>query len=141
MRSGNNIDVVVPNSHFLENSVVNWTRTNRKVRVCVNVGVAYGSPVEQVRELLLKSLDNQKRVLSREPATVLFTDFGDNALAFRLLFWVNVRTQLDQWQAESDIRFAIDRLFAEADVVIAFPQQDVHLDVSAAIPVHITNES
>ena len=141
VRSGNNIDVVVPNSHFLENSVVNWTRTNRKVRVCVNVGVAYGSPVEQVRELLLKSLDNQKRVLSREPATVLFTDFGDNALAFRLLFWVNVRTQLDQWQAESDIRFAIDRLFAEADVVIAFPQQDVHLDVSAAIPVHITNES
>lgn len=137
VRSAENIDIVVPNSQFLENSVINWTRNNRKVRVEVSVGVAYGSPVETVRQLLLKALEDQKRVLADETPLVLFADFGDSALVFRLLFWVNVRTQADKLLAESDVRFAIDRLFNEAGIVIAFPQQDVHLNITQPVPVSL----
>jgi potassium efflux system protein len=141
VRSGDNIDIVVPNSAFLESNVINWTRSSRRVRVGVNIGVAYGSDCEKVRELLLKSVEGQKRVLKSDPPVVLFMDFGDNALVFRLNFWVSMRTQTDRLLAETDVRFAIDRLFNEAGIVIAFPQRDVHLDVSAPVRVKLEPES
>ena len=139
IRSGDNIDIVVPNSEFLQCNVINWTRSNRRVRVRVSIGVAYGSDVEKVRELLVESLKGQARVLQHEQPIVLFTDFGDDALKFELLFWVSMRTQTDRLRAESDVRFAIDRLFNQAGIVIAFPQRDVHLDVVTPIPVQLEN--
>jgi potassium-dependent mechanosensitive channel len=140
IRSGDNIDIVVPNSEFLQRNVINWTRSNRRVRVKVSLGVAYGSPVEKVRELLLECLKGQARVLQHETPVVLFSDFGDDALKFDLLFWISMRTQTDRLLAESDVRFAIDRLFNEAGIVIAFPQRDVHLDVSTPIPVNLSKQ-
>ncbi|MFT5130747.1 MAG: potassium efflux system protein, partial [Rhodothermales bacterium] len=141
IRSGENIDIVVPNSQFLESNVINWTRTNRRVRVEINVGVAYGSPCERVRELLFEALEEQKRVLKNEKPLVYFTDFGDNALMFRVLFWVSMRSHTDRMLAETDVRFAIDRLFSAAGVVIAYPQCDVHLNVTEPIPVLVSNPS
>ena len=48
VRTGSNLEIIVPNSRFLENNVTNWTLSNNEIRVCVSVGVSYGSPVDQV---------------------------------------------------------------------------------------------
>jgi len=70
---------------------------------------------------------------------VWFSDFGDNALIFKLLFWITLTKKVGRQQIESDIRFRIDALFREEGLVIAFPQRDVHLDTSQPLELKILN--
>ena len=127
IRTGENIDILVPNSTFLEKNITNWTLNDTKIRTHVSVGVAYGSPVETVHRLLLQATE-QIAEISRTPEPfVLFSEFGVNALMFKVFFWINVNRVIERRMLESHVRFRIDALFREANIVIAFPQRDVHL--------------
>lgn len=127
IRTGENLDIIVPNSTFLETNVVNWTLSDNHMRTKVLFGVAYGSPTGKVTQLALKAAANHDRVFDRPAPLVIFANFGDNALEFELHFWVAVRTLMERRTIESDIRYNIDHLFREAGITIAFPQRDVHL--------------
>ena len=82
--TNDNIAIVVPNSHFIEKAVTNWTHADPKVRLRIPIGVAYGSEVEKVRELLL-SIAREHPAALKEPEPVVFFDgFGDNSLNFEL---------------------------------------------------------
>lgn len=128
IRTGANVDILVPNSSFLEKNITNWTLSNKNVRAHVTVGVAYGSPVRKVEDIMLKAAGEYGKVLSRPEPFVLFNEFGDNALIFDVYFWLSMTRIMQRRIIESDIRFRIDKLFREAGIIIAFPQQDVHLD-------------
>ena len=122
------VRIVVPNSHLLENAVVNWNLGERQLRTNVRVGVAYGSPVRRVAELIEQVVREHDAVLDDPEPVVLFQDFGDSALVFETFFWTDIHPGSDMRVLRSDIRFRIDELFRENDIVIAFPQRDVHLD-------------
>jgi small-conductance mechanosensitive channel len=139
VRSGDNFHIIVPNSAFLENNVINWTHTDPRVRVHITVGVVYGSPTREVERLFRVVLNEHPLVLQHPEPIVLFKDFGDNALIFEIRFWIEMRTITDRLRIESDIRFRIDDLFREAEIVIAFPQRDVHLDSASPIEVKLTD--
>jgi potassium-dependent mechanosensitive channel len=132
-----NLDIIVPNSTFLQTNVINWTRNDNQMRTCVKFGVMYGSPMGKVRQLALKAVANHNRVLDRPPPFVLFGEFGDNALQMELHFWVAVHTLTERQTIESDIRFNIEHLFREANVVIAYPQRDMHLFASEPLRVQM----
>ncbi|MBO3116225.1 mechanosensitive ion channel [Winogradskyella sp. DF17] len=117
--------LVLPNHLYLTNSLFNWTQNGTLTRESVEVGVAYGSDVELVKKILLQVANENTDVLELPEPTVLFTDFGDSSLNFKLIFTLN-----DSFKApfpKSDIRFAIDRLFRENNITIPFPQRDVHI--------------
>ncbi|MEF3080551.1 mechanosensitive ion channel family protein [Winogradskyella poriferorum] len=117
--------LVIPNHLYLTNSLYNWTQNGTLTRESVDVGVAYGSDVQLVRKLLLQAASTHPDVISEPEPIVLFRDFGDSALNFRLVFTLN-----DSFKAsfpKSDIRFEIDRLFRENNITIPFPQRDVHI--------------
>lgn len=141
IRTADNIHVLVPNSSFLEKNIVNWTLSDQKVRAHVELGVAYGSPVREVERILVRAAADHERVLQDPPPSVLFRDFGDNALIFRLYFWVSMETLSERLAIESSIRFHIDELFREAGIVIAFPQRDVHLDTLKPIELRLLGSS
>ena len=103
----------------------NWTQNGTTTRESVNVGVAYGSDVEKVKSLLIEVANNNSHVMSDPPPLVLFTDFGDSSLNFRLIVTLN-----DSFQGaipRSELRFAIDKVFRENNIKIPFPQRDVHI--------------
>lgn len=135
--TGDNVEIVVPNSSFLENNVVNWTLSETKVRVFVSVGVAYGSPTREVSKLLQRAVEEHGRTLKSPAPIVLFTEFGDNSLNFEVHFWIVMRRLMERRTIESDIRFRIDGLFREAGIVIAFPQRDVHIDMPGPLDVRL----
>ena len=81
------VHLLVPNSSLLEKTVVNWTLVDRDIRTMVRVGVAYGSPIEKVAELLRQAVSEQNGVKSTPAPVVVFEDFGDNALVFETFFW------------------------------------------------------
>lgn len=119
-----NASLIIPNSEFVSNQVVNWSFKDVRVRRSIGVGVAYGSNVELVRDTLLEIADANKQVLKYPRQDVLFTDFGDSSLNFQLRFWATIETF---YQIETQIRFEIDRLFKERKIEIPFPQHDVHI--------------
>jgi small-conductance mechanosensitive channel len=141
IRRFDGVDVLVPNSTFLESNVINWTLHDALVRGCVEVGVAYGSPVKQVRDLMLQSAEAHDKVQTSPPPAVLFTEFGDNTLNFAMYFWTEIQSPLDRKRLESDLRFAIDELFHEHKISIAFPQRDVHLDTLKPLEVRMIKDA
>jgi len=139
IRTGANIHILVPNSSFLEKSIVNWTLSDRKIRTRVIVGVVYGSPVSEVERLLIQAAMEHKKVLRTPEPFVLFNDFGDNALIFEIHFWISISRLMERLMIESAIRFRIDDLFRAAGIVIAFPQRDVHLDTQRPLELRIVD--
>ena len=121
--------LVIPNHLYLTNILFNWTENGTETREYVDVGVAYGSDVELVRELLVDIAQKNDKILKIPEPGVLFTDFADSSLNFRLAFSLN-----DSFEArfvKSDLRFAIDKAFRENNVTIPFPQRDVHVFTNA----------
>ncbi len=117
--------LIIPNHLYLANSLYNWTQNGSTTRESVSVGVAYGSDVQLVKKLLLQAARTHDDVLSAPEAVVIFSDFGDSSLDFKLIFTLG-----DSFKAQfpkSDIRFEIDRLFRENNITIPFPQRDIHL--------------
>jgi len=121
-----NASLIIPNSEFISSQVTNWSFKDKRLRRHVDVGVAYGSDVELVRSTLLEIAASTPKVLKNPKPDVLFRDFGDSSLVFRLRIWTDIDNMLI---VETAIRFEIDRLFKERGIVIAFPQRDVHLFV------------
>jgi small-conductance mechanosensitive channel len=118
-------DVIIPNADLITNQVTNWTLSNRRVRLAIPVGVAYGSDVALVMETLMACAKTNSNVAETPPAQVLFLSFGENSLDFELRVWV-----LDadnKLVTNSELHQEIDKRFREAKIEIAFPQMDLHL--------------
>lgn len=117
--------LVIPNHLYLTNILFNWTENGIETREFVNVGVAYGSDVEKVKRLLLEAVLDHPKISEFPPARVLFTDFGDSSLNFRIVF--TIKNSFDAVFVRSDVRFKINELFLQENITIPFPQRDVHL--------------
>ena len=133
------IDVLVPNSMFLENEVVNWTLHDSRLRGDIKVGVRYDSDVDKTMDILMACITDRKDTLSNPKPSVLLWDFGDSALIFRLFFWLEVNNPLNIWTVESDLRHTIFGRLHASGISIAYPQHDLHLDTKAPISVQLSD--
>jgi small-conductance mechanosensitive channel len=138
VRTFANTTILVPNSYFLENNIVNWTHNDNVVRGQVVVGVAYGSPTRLVKEALLRTAAEHGEVLANPEPYVWFGDFAENTLVFELYFWVTVTEHVVVQAVASDLRFMIDQQFREDNIAIAFPQRDLHFDRENPLKVEIS---
>lgn len=137
VRGFDGVEAIIPNSNLLENKVTNWTHTDNRVRRVVKVGVAYGSPVRQVAELLLECMQRHGQVLKDPEPRVLLDDFGDSALAFAMYFWLEMRPGVNSAVVMSDLRFMVHKSLDEAGIAIPFPQRDVHVEAAQPLQVQI----
>ncbi|MCB9479165.1 MAG: mechanosensitive ion channel [Deltaproteobacteria bacterium] len=123
LRTRDNISVIIPNSNFISEQVVNWTYADHRVRLHLPVGVAYGSDVKKVERILLEVAKEHRYVLSRPEPVVYFKEFADSSLNFDLLFWtMNVR---DRFLIVSEMNKRVDDRFRDEGVTIPFPQRDL----------------
>lgn len=120
-------DVIVPNADLIKNQVTNYMFRDPYWRIACSVGVAYGSDIELVREVLLSVAKEHPSVIQTEPdqPCVLFREFADSSLNFEL--WCIIHDVNNKFKIQSDLNFAIDHAFKKYNIVIAFPQRDVHL--------------
>ncbi|MEG0821988.1 MAG: mechanosensitive ion channel [Burkholderiaceae bacterium] len=132
------IETLIPNSTFIEQNVTNWTYTSKQVRYSIKIGVAYGSPVRQVMDLLQQAAERHGHVLKAPAPEVLFVNFGADSLDFALHYWLDLGASTGRVVA-SDLRAMIATSFTAAGIEIPFAQRDVHLDASAPIPVQVVS--
>jgi small-conductance mechanosensitive channel len=119
------IEIIIPNGKLITEIVTNRAFQQRYYRIRINVGVAYGSDTEMVRDTLIRVATEHPDILPEPEPIVFFENFGDSALDFRLMGWIaDPRLQP---RVRSDLRFSVDRAFREAGIEVPFPQRDLHL--------------
>ena len=119
------VAIIVPNSQFISEQVINQSFTGKNMRVQVDVGVSYGSDTNKVKNILLEIAKNSEGVISEPAPKVFFEHFGDSSLDFSLAIWID--NIWDNREILSNIRFDIDSAFREHNISIPFPQRDVHI--------------
>lgn len=124
--TNDNISVVVPNSKFIVENVVNWSHNERTVRFRIPVSVAYGSDTKLVEKSLLEVADENPDVLKDPEPAVRFIEFGDSGLLFELRAWTMTLIH-KKGKLISAINFAIYEKFKERNIEIPFPQRDIHI--------------
>ncbi|MGQ8338557.1 mechanosensitive ion channel family protein [Sunxiuqinia sp. A32] len=120
-----NVVIIMPNSRFTGEKVINWSHNEEVTRFHVNVGVAYGSDVRLVENILLQCAERHKEIVKNPRSFVRFNDFGESSLDFQLYFWTANDFMVEN--IKSDLRFDIDDQFRTNNIQIPFPQRDLHL--------------
>ncbi|GGK09708.1 mechanosensitive channel MscK [Pseudomonas matsuisoli] len=120
-----NKEIIVPNKTFITSQLINWTLTDTMTRVVVKVGVAHGSDLDKVHQLLLDAAHQNPRVLKDPEPAVFFTLFGESTLDHELR--VHVRELVDRLTVADELGRWISREFPKHDVKIAFRQVDVYI--------------
>jgi potassium efflux system protein len=119
------IEVVVPNSQFITQEIVNYSLTDHYVRVRIPFGVSYSSDPNKVREILLGVAKGHSQILAYPAPGVWFSQMADSALIFELLIWVNIRMLWRINPIVSEIYFKGWYELKNEGIVIPFPQRDV----------------
>ena len=125
VKSANGAEIIVPNAELISNRVINWTLSSRNRRVDVAVGVAYGTRIDDVVDLLTATARDLDIVIPYPAPMTIFDGFGDSSLNFTVRVWI--REHQDWPVAQTRLGAAIDTALAEAGIEIPFPQRVVHL--------------
>jgi small-conductance mechanosensitive channel len=126
VRTNDNIAIIVPNSKFISENVINWSFGTDRLRFKIPIGVGYDSDVDRVEELLIEAATENPNIESEPAPSVRFTEFGENALNFELRVWTRKMLH-NRTKLKSQLNFAILRKLRENGVEIPFPQRDVHI--------------
>jgi small-conductance mechanosensitive channel len=137
LNTPSNARVVVPNTFFLEKSVLNWTLADVYQYGSVRVSVAYGSDPKKVEELCLQATHDAGLLSETNPSSVLLSEFGDHALIFDIGFWCNAANTGQRKKVESAVRHNVLALLTQNQIVMPFPQQEVHLKTSTPVGVNV----
>lgn len=118
-------EVIIPNKAFVTERLINWSLSDTITRVVIRLGVAYGSDLDKVKEVLLKAAMEHPKVMHDPEPSVFFTTFGASTLDHELRLYV--RELRDRSYTVDELNRTIDRLCRENNINIAFNQLEVHL--------------
>ena len=138
--TNDNIDILVPNSEFVNGRVTNWTLRDAYRRMRVPFGVAYGTDKELVRRVVLDAALTVEHTLTgqanRAPQ-VWLVGFGDSSLDFELVVWLKPEAVNRPARVHADYCWVIETALSTHDIEIPFPQRDIHVVSPADLNVWI----
>ncbi len=126
---------LIPNKELITGHVINWSLSNKAIRIVIPVGIAYGSDVRLAMQILLDTAKENPLVLPDPAPAATFEDFGDNSL----VLWLRCFVAEERTRTWTELRTVINDRFNEAGIVIAFPQRDLHLDTLSPLQIEIAD--
>lgn len=121
----NNTSIIVPNTQFVENNVINFSLGDPTFRLHIHVGVSYSSNLDDVLRALNEVAKENPNVLKKPKHQVHLTQFGDSSWDMELRIWIpEVK---NRFIVRNEINQAIARKFEAMKIEIPFPQRDLHL--------------
>jgi len=128
-------ELIVPNKEFITGRLINWTLSDKVIRIKIPIGIAYGSDTEMAEKILLEAAKSNPLALENPRPQAIFKGFGDNSLNFEVRVFIN---DINNWiPLLHKLNQKIDREFRKAGVTISFPQRDVHLDQAGPLEVRV----
>tara|TARA_S200000501_G_scaffold214045_1_gene200987 strand:- start:3352 stop:4284 length:933 start_codon:yes stop_codon:yes gene_type:complete len=120
------IEITIPNSVIANSKIINESGGPEEMeRVRVNVSVAYGSDIEKVRTILMDIAQSNEQVCNDPLPRVRFREFGDSALIFQLLFWIEKPEM--RGRVVDSVNSVIYNRFIDHNIEIPFPQRTIHI--------------
>jgi potassium efflux system protein len=130
-------ELLVPNKEFITSRLLNWSLSDSVTRRIIQVGVAYGTDMDQALDIVRDVAKKHPLVLADPESMITFDEFGDNSLLICLRYYIE---HLDKrLTVDSELRLQINRRFNDAGIVVAFPQRDIHLDTTAPLEIRMMN--
>lgn len=126
VKNRDGVETLIPNENLLTTEVINWSYSDRKVRVRIPVQVSYDDDPEQAMEVMLEAAKASARVLKNPVPVCRLMEFADSGIALELRVWLD-DPKAGVGSVRSDVNLAIWRGFKEAGITIPYPQRDVHL--------------
>jgi len=136
----NGKEYLIPNEQLITGEVVNWTYTDRNIRLEVPVGIAYESDLDKAMALLPEAASAVPRVLASPPPAPRLVGFGDSSVDLELRFWI-ADAEDGLANVESDVLVRIWHLFHENGIAFPFPQRDVLLKPDSTLTVKLDKET
>lgn len=120
-----NIEIMVPNSIFISETIINYTRSDKYIRVRVPVGIAYSSDIDLAQKLMYEAIDDCSFVVQSKGNDVWFMEYGESSLNFMVLFWLDMTEGFMITKVKNIFLTSLWHKFKEHDIEIPFPQSDV----------------
>jgi len=127
--TNDSLDVLVPNSEFINGRVSNWTLDDSHRRMHIPFGVAYGTPKEKVREAGIAAAAKVQGIMNRDRmrTQVWLVGYGDSAMNFELIIWADRQLTTHPASTHAKLMWALDDELASRGIDIPFPQRDLHM--------------
>ncbi|MDX2083514.1 MAG: mechanosensitive ion channel [Rickettsiales bacterium] len=117
-------EIMIPNEDFITGKVTNWTYSNNRARIEINLGVAYESDLKKVKEIIVNCAAQNPRCLNYPEIECYITQFGEYDIKFTLYFWISDITK-GRMSAKSEVMMAIWQSFKENNIRIPLPQREI----------------
>ena len=131
IKTFDNVDIVVPNSSFIQNNVINWTLEDPTRRLHIPFGVAYGSDVEEVKKVVLDELEQSDlkyiRNNQEKHPEIWMVNMNNSSVDFELLVWIEWDNKLRPNSFRSDFLILIYNALNKNGIQIPFPQLNLHV--------------
>lgn len=126
VRDRDGVETLIPNENLITSEVINWSYSDRLVRMKIPVQISYDSDPEVAMSILVEEGKKNPRVLADPEPQARIIEFGDNGIGLELRIWYT-DPEKGMVNLKSDIYLAIWKRFKESGITIPFPQRDVHI--------------
>jgi small-conductance mechanosensitive channel len=127
-------EILIPNEDFITNKVINWSFTDRVVRIKADVGVSYATDIPEAIRICKEATKDIPRVLADPGPNCLLKEFGDSSINLQIRFWIDDAPQ-GVSNVRSEVLIAVWKAFRENNIEIPFPQRDIHIKSDHFLPV------
>jgi potassium efflux system protein len=126
VQTWDNMEVIIPNSDVISNAFTNWTHSDNVVRTVLMIGARYDADPHLVKRVISRVLENHTDVLSDPEWLVLFWEFGESAVTFRVQYFTDF-FKSNILEVRNEVLFGVWDGFKEAGIGIPYPQRDLHI--------------
>jgi len=126
VRDRDGVETLIPNENLVTSEVINWSYTDKAVRLKLPVQISYADDPEQAMQIMLQCAFVSPRVLQEPIPLCRLMQFGDNGIELELRIWIQ-DPENGLGGVRSEVNLAIWRGFKAAGITIPFPQRDVHI--------------
>lgn len=127
-------EVIIPNKDVLQNPLKNYSHTPRR-RIEVKCGVAYNDDLEEVRDTVVRAIENNIEFMDIKPVSMYFTEFGDSSINFTVYFWQRITSQADYKAAHSKAIITIKKALDKNGFSIPFPIRTLDFGVEGGLRI------
>lgn len=123
IKTTDNIVIIIPNNEIMKRDIVNYTIISTKIRVRINIGVAYDSDIEKAKDLINSVAGTLPWVSKEPPPKVVVRNFGESSVDLQLRVWIDdARKRMDTISSVTD---KVKETFDKNGIEIPYPRRDI----------------
>ena len=127
IRARDNRMVIVPNSVISKNEIVNYTYPDPRYRIQLDIGIAYGTNIEEVRQIIIGAVRQVEGVLPDMPVDAIYNEMGDSSMIFRVRWWIESYTEKRHMYGRMNT--TLQKALDAAGIDMPFPTQTMNLEI------------